>query len=96
MNKGVDMSKLKKTYFSLLIFLLTNPLVMAQRSDPIGALNSAGRKGQKLIIALLPIAILGVAYSYKRGKSDAGSKAENVMIGTLLATTAFGWAYFFK
>lgn len=59
-------------------------------------LTNTAKKGQRLLMATIPIFMLVVAYLYKRGKPEAKEKLESLVIGSLIAVTAFSWSYFFK
>jgi hypothetical protein len=59
-------------------------------------LTKTAKKGQQILFTALPIFVLWIAYLYKRGKSEAKERMENLVIGGILAATAFTWSYFFK
>ena len=59
-------------------------------------LGEMGRKGQTILLNAMPLFALVIGYLYYRGKSEAKERMEQFVIGGILVTTAFGWAYFFK
>jgi hypothetical protein len=78
-----------------ILYLSLGPhIVFAEQIE--AQLRKTGKKGQQLIFAALPIFVLWIAYLYKRGKSEAKERMENLVIGGILAATAFTFSYFFK
>lgn len=58
-------------------------------------LESTAKKGQKLMLAMMPIIVLSIAYLYYRGKSEARERMEQFIIASILVATAFGFKAFF-
>lgn len=83
---------MKKLIFMYVMFLSSNPAL----ANIEGTLTKVGRNGQRLFAATLPLFALGVAWAYKKGDAGAKDKATNLIIGTVIAVSAFGVASYFK
>lgn len=86
---------MKKYFIQLCIFFFVLRQGAFARSIE-AQIDATTRKGQKLVLALLPLSIIAIGYLYKRGKSEAPQRLEQTLMGVFLVTTAFGWAYYFK
>ena len=76
------------------VYLFQSDLVFSSTIQ--AQLNSTAQKGQKLLMASIPLFAIVVGYLYKRGKPEAKEKLENLIFGSLIVATAFSWSYFFK
>lgn len=81
-----------KLYFSAILFIYTNE-IFARSIEQV--LRRLAQKGQKLLFLALPIFVLVIAYQYKKGEGQAKERMEKLVIGGVLAATAFSISSYF-
>jgi len=75
-----------KIYIFLVLTLISNN---AYTKEIQQVLRTLGKNLQMIFFYAVPVSVMVIAFMYSRGKSEAKERAENLIIGAVLAVAAF-------